>query len=345
MAEELAVRQLEAALTGLAVLGPTSYAWLGQEFDLPAHIRRLAPPKALESALVHAMQWRLYADFFTPGGPTPPRRRLPRSPDRSFARALSAANAGTVATEPGWRVVGADDGRLVVERVGLRLWMEPDEVVGEGPPRAGDMVAVRLPAEAPNFSPGFYMAMSDRGLDADTPRLLDRYYLHVRPDHAVRCVELATARLNAAGLAFRLKILDDPATFGRCDSAVLWMQRKDREVALDHMEALHELLRPGLDDAVPALTLELLPGLGFAEDQGDGGSFGSHRCRLIAAAALASHDVGATAIDERMEILRVKMAEAGTTPEAPYLGPSSAGNPRTPVLAPSDREEVPPCRS
>jgi hypothetical protein len=329
MAETVAVRQVEAALGGLEILGPTRYAWLGHEFDLPEYVRRLAPPDVLPKALVHAVQWRLYADFFTAGGPASPRPRPPRTADRSFARALSAANAGTVATEPGWRLVGADDGRMIVERLGLRLWMEPDEVVGEGPgsPRPGEAVSVRLPAEAPNFSPGFYMAMSNRGLDADTPRVLDRYYLHVRLASAVRCVELVTTRLNAAGLAFRLKILDDPASFGRCDSAVLTLQRKDRRVALGHVEDLRASLRAGLDAPVPALTLALAPGLGFAEDQGDGGSFGGHRCRLLAEAAVIAHERGLRRLDDRVEVARDRFADAGTSIEAPHLGPGSIGDP------------------
>ena len=42
MAETVAVRQVEAALGGLEILGPTRYAWLGHVFDLPEYVRRLA---------------------------------------------------------------------------------------------------------------------------------------------------------------------------------------------------------------------------------------------------------------------------------------------------------------
>ena len=263
MAEDRSITQVAEAIEALEVLGPTRYAWMGEAYDLPEPVLRLAPPEGLRAALVHAMQLRLYADFFTAGGPTPPPPREILSPDATFARALSAANAGTVRTEPGWRFVGVDAGRMIVERLGLHLWAEPDEVVheGPGPPREGDQVAVRMPSDAPNFSPGFYFVLSDRGLDPDRPRLLDRYYLHIRAEVAVRCVELVTTRLNAADLPFRLKVVDDPRNFGRCDTAVLTLQRKDRPVALDHVHELRGLLGSGLKASVPALTLRLAPGL------------------------------------------------------------------------------------
>jgi HopA1 effector protein family len=234
----------------------------------------------------------------------------------------------------------------MVERLGLRLWARLDQIVSDGPgrPRIGDHVAVRLDKEAPSFSPGFYMAFSDRGLDPDRPRLLDRYYFHVRPDSAVHCMELCTTRLNAAGLPFRVKVLDDPANFDRCDAAVLSMQRKDRAAAIDHVLELHKLLRGGLEAQVPALTLRLEQGLGFAEDPGDGASFGAHRCDIVAAALVEAHETGLAVPDHRMELVRSHMARAGTTPEAPYLGPRSPGHPRLARRAPLAREEASPCR-
>lgn len=346
MTDATPVRRLAAAIDALQILGLTRYAWLGQPFDLPEHIRRLAPPEGLRAALTQSVKWRLYADFFTAGDPVAPRPRAVRRANGELARALSAANAGTVATEPGWRYVGPDGARLMVERLGLRLWAEPGQVVHDGPGRleTGDPVAVRVPSEAPRFSPGFYMAFSDRGLDPDRPRLLDRYYLHIRAEAAVLCVDLATTRLNAAGLPFRVKVLDDPANFERCDAAVLSLQRKDRAVALHHVRELHALLRPGLEEPVPALTLRLAPGLGFAEDPGDGASFGAHRCGVIATGLVEAHEAGLTQPGDRMELVRAHMARAGTSVETPYLGPHSAGDPRAAGDAPLERKETVPCR-
>jgi hypothetical protein len=339
------VRQVAEAIAAVEILGPARYAWLGSAFDLPEPIRRLAAPSGLRAALVQAIQWRLYADFFTAGRPSSPAPRAARSPDERFARALSAANCGTGAVELGWRLVGPDGGRLIVERLGLRLWTAPEEVVhlGPDPPRAGDQIGVRMSNEAPRFSPGFYMALSDRGLDPDEPRLLDRYYFNATAQSAVQLMHLATTRLNAAGLSFRVKVVDDPTSFGRCDSAVLTLQRKDRRAALECVIQLHGRLGTGLEEAIPALTLRLAPGLGFAEDPGDGVSFGAHRCRLVAEALVEAYEAGLAAPQDRMELVRAHMGRAGTTPEAPYLGPFSAGQPRLPDDVPLEQEELSPC--
>ncbi len=112
--------------------------------------------------------------------------------------------------------------------------MTDDEIEAErgGRSRIGDLVAVRLPAGLPAFSPGFYIARGDRGFSAEGPRLLDRCYLDLRPEGAVPFVRETTRRLNRAGLAFVAKVVDDPSGFDRRDSAVLVVERRDRARAL-----------------------------------------------------------------------------------------------------------------
>lgn len=343
MPDETGPAQISAALDAIEMLGPTRYAWFDEPFDLPYPVRRLAPREGIRAAMTQALQWRLYADFFTSGAPVSPRPHAARTARGAFVATLSEANQGTGAVETGWRYAGRDGERMMVERLGLRLWATPAEVVtGSGTPEVGDLVAVHMAKEAPRLSPGFYMALSDVGLDPRRPRLLDRYYFHVRPDAAARCVALVTRRLNAARLPFRLKVLDDPANFGRCDTAVLSLQRRQRTEGLDHVSALHDALRADLGAETPALTLRLGPGLSFAEDPGDGVSFGAHRCGLIAGALVDAFEMGLTGTDDRMEVVRAHMARAGTSPETPYLGPSTAGDPRS-IRSPHQQEEIPSC--
>ena len=235
---------------------------------------------------------------------------------------------------------------MVVEQLGLHLWAEPEDVVHDGPdaPQRAIRSAVRMPSDAPNFSPGFYFVLSDRGLDPDRPRLLDRYYLHVRRGIGVRCVELVTTRLNAADLPFRLKVVDDPRNFGRCDTAVLTCQRKDRRAALEHVHELRDLLHPGPGALGAGAHAAARPRPRLLRGPEGMSSFGAHRCRLIAAALVEAHEAGRTEPGDRMELVRAHMARAGTTPEAPYLGPHSAGDPRAAGAAPLERKEPTPCR-
>ena len=73
------------------------------------------------------------------------------------------------------------------------------------------------------------------------------------------------------------------------------------------------------------MTLPLAPGLAFAEDPGGGESFGAHRCLLLAEAAVTAAERGLGAPEDRLEVVRERFAEAGTTLDAPYLGSSPGG--------------------
>jgi hypothetical protein len=319
-------RSIAAALEALEVRSSTAYAWMGELAELPGPLVRLAGTEGVRAGLVASIGWRLYESFYTQGTPRRPvAAATPALPDgrTAMSHQLAAANGGTSCLEAGWRILAEEDGRWIVQRGGLRLWADDGEIAsaGGGPPQIGDVVAVRLPADLPLFSPGYYTARGDRGFSGETPRVLDRVYLSLRPEGAVTFIQEATRRLNREGLAFVAKVVDDPDGFDRRDSAVLAFERADRVRGLAAAEELGAALEPYLGDGAPAMTLPLGPGLAFAEDPGGGESFGAHRCRLIAEAAVDAADRGLRALDDRLAAVERRFAEAGTTLEAPYLGP------------------------
>jgi hypothetical protein len=135
-------------------------------------------------------------------------------------------------------------------------------------------------------------------------------------------VREATRRLNGAGLAFVAKVVDDPDAFDRRDAAVVLFERRDRARALAAVEDLRTALARFLDPGAPAMTLPLAPGLAFAEGPGGGESFGAHRCLLLADAAVTAAERGLGVAEDRLEVVRERFAEAGTTLDAPYRGSS-----------------------
>jgi hypothetical protein len=311
------------ALAALEVRSPTTHSWMGRVAELPEPVIRFADLEGMRRALVGSICARLYDSFYTQGAPRPAPASGSERPGlgRAISHELAAANEGTGCLEPGWRVVGDEDGRRVVRRGGLRLWVAPDEIPAGA--RVGDAVSLRVPADVPAFSPGFYIARGDRGFPAEGPRVLDRFYLDLRPEGAVPFVREATRRLNRAGLAFLAKVVDDPDGFDRRDAAVLTFQRTDRPRAFAAAEELREALAPFLDGGAPAMTLPMAPGLAFAEDPGGGESFGAHRCLLLAEAVVTAAERELLAPEDRLKVVRERFAEAGTTLDAPYLGGSS----------------------
>ena len=313
---------IATALAALQVRSPTTHSWMGAITELPEHVIELADLEGMRRALVGSICARLYDSFYTQGAPRPAPVGGGQRPGfgRTISHELVAANEGTGYLEPGWRVVGDEDGQRVVQRSGLRLWVDADEIRDRA--RVGDVVSLRLPADVPAFSPGFYIARGDRGF-TEGPRVLDRFYLDLRPDGAVPFARETTRRLNRAGLAFLAKVVDDPDGFDRRDAAVLTFQRADRPRAFAAAQELREAHTPFLDGGAPAMTLPLAPGLAFAEDPGGGESFGAHRCLLLAEAAVTAAERDLHLPEDRLEVVRQRFAEAGTSLDAPHLGGSS----------------------
>ncbi|HMN99223.1 MAG TPA: T3SS effector HopA1 family protein [Miltoncostaeaceae bacterium] len=316
------VSAVASAVAALEVCSPTTYSWMGEITELPEPVMRVSDAEGMRRALVGSIGARLYDSFYTQGTPQPAPRDGAARPglDRAISHELMAANEGAGCLEPGWRVVGEDDDQRIVQRSGLRLWVARDELHAGAD--VGDIVALRLPADAPAYSPGFYIARGDRGFVAD-PWVLDRFYLDLRVEGAVPFVRETTRRLNRAGLAFLAKVADDPDGFGRRDAAVLSFERRDRPRAFAAAREIADALAPYLDAGAPAMTLPLVPGLAFAEDPGGGESFGVHRCLLLADAAVMARERGAMAPDDRFDVARERFADAGISLDTPHLGGSS----------------------
>jgi hypothetical protein len=333
-----AVAQAVAATT---VLSPTAFAWFGApQQPLPQHTAAAMDATAARAYLVYALQSRLYTSFYCLGAASPdgfdsaPTHRLGPSP---FVWALSQANRGSGSRDPGWTVAAHEDGRVVVERDGLRLWVRPDELHRDGavggehvpPPGAvqpGAQVGVRMPKELRRLSPGFYMALGDAEFPSDASQAAGvvRCYWSLRSEGAAALIERLTGALNEAGIAFRLKVIADPDGYRRCDAGVLYTLAPQFERLAPIVADTHHQVEPWLRPASPALTKPLAPGLALAEDPGAGTeSFGMNRCRLLAEGIVDAAERGAGSAAERMEVVAAHFAQAQVSLEQPYLRPGS----------------------
>lgn len=322
--------QVAAVLAATQVHSRTGYSWFG---------RRIAPlPKAAEKAmsadtarqyLRHRLQSQLYEDFYCQGGAVSA-GEVPGVADRPgftpFVAALSDANTGQGSREEGWQVRAVQDGRVVVEQDRLRLWVRVEEVItaGGSPPEAGDAVLVRLPKELLKLSPGFYMALGDDGLPRHADEPMVRFYWNLRSDTAPELVRELTSRLNQACIPFRLKVVNDPRRYTRCDAGVLYVLRRDYRTVAAVVRTVHDAVRDGLSRETPALTKQLAPGLGLAEEPPGGDSFGTHRCGLLADGIIRARDLGRQSLADRMQVVVGRLEEEGISLEAPFLNAGSS---------------------
>jgi hypothetical protein len=75
---------------------------------------------------------------------------------------------------------------------------------------------------------------------------------------------------------------------------------------------------------VSLLVKRLAPGVGLAEDPGDGSSFGEHRGRLLAGILAEPEWSALGSIDERNVFLSSRLARDGYDLDRIYLNPGSA---------------------
>lgn len=324
-------RSLEEVLEALVVHSPTSYSWFGRRVDdLDDETVAAMDAGTAEAYITDTMQWQLYSDYYCRGAASPmpvsePPVLLPRW--TPFLGRLSAANAGHGSSEPGWTVHGEDGSRLVVERDGLKVWVGHDDVRTEGgaEPTSGVAVRVRLPNELRKLSPGFYMALGDEGIGAEASEPLVRLYWNLRPDGASQLIRRATAALNAEGVPFQMKVVNDPESYDRCDAGVIYVRRVDYPLVRPLVELVYRDAAADLEPATPAFTKRLAPGLGLAEDPGGGVSFGTHRCRLLAEGILRAHRRGFVTAADRSAAVEVRFLEEGLDLDDPYRSPGSVG--------------------
>lgn len=316
------------AIAATRIRPPTRYTWFGQiSPPLPARTARALAPSAARAYLIHLLAGQLYSDFYRRGQAEPARRntRGQAASRREFEAALSAANCGQGYSDDGWRVRGADERGVRVAKNGLELTVGATDLAGAGTvtgaTTVGEPAVLRLPKELFELSPGFYLACSDRPIALAQGRPVIRLYWNLRADGAVPFVAAATRRLNSAGAAFRLKVLNDPGAFSRCDAAVIYLASEDYQGLAGLMLALHGEISGFLGSRTPVFTAELAPGLGFAEDPGTAESFGEHRCRLLASALVHSCESGWTDPADTLAAVEDRFARDGIDLDAPHLSP------------------------
>ena len=320
--------QVAAALEAVTVRGPTRYVWLGHASrSLPASVDATLDRAARRSYLLSTLREELYASFFCHGGPVGARggRREPAA-DPWLVAAMSQANAGRGGWEPGWTVERVEAAEVVVTGARLRVRIPIGDCrTPEGDVRPGAPVSVRLPKELPAWSPGFFSVVSEAPADLTSAERVVRVYWNITHAGAPGLVGALTSRLNAARAPFRLKVADHPFRLDRCDAAVLYLSG-DSFLAL--REALCDVaaeLAAHLPARVPAFTLELAPGVGVAEADGSGESFGARRCALLAEAIVRVHEQRIKGAGARVGAVATCFAEEGVRIDAPYLEPSLAG--------------------
>ena len=309
------------------IYSQTNFSFMGQQCaHLAPRVRRAMTTKTARSYLVYQLQSSLYRDFYSRGNrPASDWSETPGLDSTAFARALSTANAGAGCRESGWTLLEVNANGAVVSKGGLQLHILPDEYTStrDASREPGSPVTLHLPKELLSASPGYYMALGNMGDIAPQALPLVRLYWNLRVAGGVAFVDSFTRRLNHAGLNFRLKVLNDPAAYARCDAAVLYFHKGDHRRISEIVSTLYSSIAPFLNPDVPAFTRRIAPGLGLAEDPGTLESFGQNRCRNLAEGIVRAHEEKVKPLDHRLRVVASQFASEGIRLNEPHLNPLS----------------------
>jgi hypothetical protein len=311
---------LGAVLDAVQIESPERYVFRGEARDL----REFPKPADGSPILPTLLEGDLYGGLYTRPGPAPIAPTDPLA-QRDLVAALSAANRGRGTWEPHWRIGEVDeDGRVAVTKDEITFWVEPSGLrLRDGKLVPGEWCRVRVAKELRGLFPGFYMAIGDPDEDdrRDDEEPLVRLYWHLTSAAAVTYMAEATTHLNAAGVPFRTKVVNDPSAYHRADAGVLYFGRRHYGRIRVEIARVYEAVRGGLRPDVPLFTRRLAPGLGLAEDPRNGMSFGQHRCHLVVQALWGAFERGEVSREARAEALASAFSEAGLDPLRPYLEP------------------------
>jgi hypothetical protein len=332
--------QIKTALQATFFHSPTTYSWFGRQSQkFPPSVVRALTPETARAYLVFTLQSQLYSDFYCPGFVQPPGQLDAGRPAASrtpFVEELASANAGAGYWTTGWVVQGEEGRELLVHRQGLSLWVLPEEYssVSDSPLAPGTNVRLRFPKEFLALSPGFYMALGDEELVRGEAQTVVRWYWHLTPPGAVRFLRSATQKLNQAHLPFKLKVLNDPTRFTRCDAVVLYILKSDYTVASQLLMEIYSDVAGEIQPRVPVFTKELAPGVGLAEDPGQGESFGLHRCALLAEGMVRAYELRKQSLADRLAVVEACFASQGIQLDQPFLNPGAGDDYSFPLPAP-----------
>jgi HopA1 effector protein family len=278
-----------------------------------------------QQAMVAAIQAQLYGTVYN--RPFDTRGFAAPATFTNLADQLSRVNAGRERWDHGWQVYEtAPNGVIQAHKHGKAQMFYPGQYqpLGAAPGaqpalQNGAYVNVYLAKEMRTHQEGFYIVLGEQVQPWYEQVTLVRIYWHVDPTGAETLVREITRRFNRFQVPFRFKCLSYRELYDRYDSAVLFVGRRQWDITALLLRELYGKVKDRLQPDVPLFTKRIAPGLALAEDPGNGESFGTSRCRLVAEGIWNAYARGQQSEPARIEDITAAFARAGIAPDRPWL--------------------------
>ncbi len=329
--EESLTKELMQIFRVISIQSPTSFTIAGKNFSLSGQavqLQKESPPSQIQ--LTTLLQQQLYHYCYCQkfksilvdieANLTPE--------DNFFVQSLSKANQGIERWEAGWQINKIEpSGQIFAHKSGLTRMLWPGEYISDvGPgmiPKEGMSIRIFCAKESFTLQPGFYFVFSETLADQQDDYSVVRFYWNIGDAGVSRLISLITVDLNRFQVPFKFKCLNNRAQYNRLDPAVLYISKRYYRITVELLLNLYSQIEDYLEKDTPLFTKQLAFGLGFAEDPGQGESFGMNRCRMIAEGIWNAYSQGSQTEHSRIEALSKLFLHYGISLEHPYLNAGS----------------------
>jgi len=207
-----------------------------------------------------------------------------------FLSKLQKANCSSECFNCGWTVKEIEyRGNILVEKSGYKRYAYAGNFLREnfvqGPIQRGELINIRV---LPDYGfdaetmGQFYFVFGKTLLDDDNSAKV-RLYFNLKPEGAISLVEWISNNLNHYNIPFNFKCLKQPSFYTRCDSGVLYINKRYLGIVLNLLIESYHLIKTWLNIEVPMFTRLLTQGIGFAENPpSPNESFGTNRSKIVA---------------------------------------------------------------
>ncbi|BDS09689.1 T3SS effector HopA1 family protein [Aureispira anguillae] len=244
--------------------------------------------KEQRSRLLNAITNQLYGKFYCDNAAS--QHQLPPITEREhFMNQLSAANCSSDGLDMNWKIYAVDQkGQAFAQKNGVLRHLIPNTYKYATPQQTQAVVNQYVhfyrQKENKKAQAVFYYVYGNEYLSHEGS--LARIYWHIKPEGAAKLVSEITNNFNFYNIPFNFKCLNHKALYTRSDSAVLYLDKKHLALTKMMLPHLIKNMDGYLNDSVPLFTQKLGKGVSFAEDPGNGQSFGMSRVQVISEALI-----------------------------------------------------------
>lgn len=208
-----------------------------------------------------------------------------------FMDQLSIANMTQEGWDCYWQVYSIDgQGNIFAKKNEDLRWVMPNTWKYSDPSvtqvQVNTFIDLQVKKEDRSIQPVFYYINGEQSL----PQYSDivRMYWNIDPTGVATLIREITTLFNSYRIPFQFKCLNHPTLYNRKDNGVLYLLKRDIPGALILIEHIAQQVASFAKEGYPLFTRPLYKGVSFAEDPGNGESFGMNRCTAIAKEIVAS---------------------------------------------------------